>query len=142
MDLAVRRTRKTVQATANGGHGSFKTNFLIARPLFSRCMRCCPPGIRIGHWLWDWSAFRGWFHLLLGVAYAFHLTLTWHILQTRQTDITSQGWLFSAVIIFLGNVGVLLVGIPLLTDRGSLLTSLGSWLKYTGEAFHSLARIF
>lgn len=136
---------KRFKATANGGHVVVsKTNFLIALapyffPVYAVLVLL---GFGIGHWLWDWSAFRGWFHLLLGVAYAFHLTLTWHILQTRQTDITSQGWLFSAVIIFLGNVGVLLVGIPLLTDRGSLLTSLGWWLKYTGEAFHSLARIF
>jgi hypothetical protein len=54
--------------------------------------------------------------MLLGAAYAFHLTLTWHALQTEQTDVTSQGHFFSAVIIWLGNVAVLLLGLPLLLD--------------------------
>jgi hypothetical protein len=45
------------------------------------------------------------------------VTLTFHVLQTQQSDITSQGYLFSAVVIFLGNVCVLLFGIPLLTAK-------------------------
>jgi hypothetical protein len=83
-----------------------------------------------------------WFHLLVGAAYAFHVTLTWHILKTQQTDITSQGWLFSVVIIFLGNVSVLLFGVPLLTAKVSLLNALGWWLEGTGEVFNRLARWF
>jgi hypothetical protein len=39
------------------------------------------------------------------------------ILKTRQTDITSQGWFFSSVIIFLGNALVLAIGVPLLTGH-------------------------
>jgi hypothetical protein len=70
---------------------------------------------------------------LLGATYAFHLTLTWHILQIEQTDITSQGYLFSAVVIFLGNVCVLLLGIPLLTNRVGVLTSFTWWLHETGS---------
>jgi hypothetical protein len=53
-------------------------------------------------------------------------------LQTRQSDITSQGYFFSGVIIFLGNIAVLLLGIPLLTARVSVLTSLGWWLHESG----------
>ncbi|MEY2407854.1 MAG: hypothetical protein QOF48_524 [Verrucomicrobiota bacterium] len=83
-----------------------------------------------------------WFHLLLGAAYAFHLTLTCHILQTRQTDITSQGWLFSAVIIFLGNITVLLVALPLLTARVQFFTAMAWWLHDSGEVLFRLARIF
>jgi hypothetical protein len=74
-----------------------------------------------------------WFHLLLGAAYAFHVTLTWHILKTEQSDITQHGYIFSCVIIFLGNVAVLLLGVPLVTGRGGVLAALGSWLQCTGD---------
>ena len=81
-----------------------------------------------------------WFHLLVGAAYAFHVTLTGHALQTRQTDITSQGYFFSAVIIFLGNVGVLLLGVPLLTGSVSWLTALAWWMEETGAVLQRLVR--
>ena len=89
----------------------------------------------LGHWLWNWQAHLPFFHLCLGAAYAFHLTLTWHILQHRQSDITSQGYLFSLVIIFLGNILVLLIGLPLVTHRVGLLTALGWWMRATGDVF-------
>jgi hypothetical protein len=95
-----------------------------------------------GHWLWNWQHYLVWFHLLLGAAYAFHVTLTWHILKHSQTDISEQGYLFSAVIIFLGNVAVLLAGIPLLVPKVGLLTALGWWLECTGETLHRLARLW
>jgi hypothetical protein len=95
----------------------------------------------LGHWLWNWQHYLAWFHLFLGAAYAFHVTLTWHILQSRQSDITEQGYLFSAVVIFLGNVGVLLLGIPLLAARVDVLTALGWWLECTGETIHRLGRM-
>jgi hypothetical protein len=77
----------------------------------------------------------------LGAAYAFHLTLTWHILKTEQSDITSQGYLFSGVIIFLGNIGVLLLGVPLLAARVDVLTSLGWWLECTGQVLQRLGKV-
>jgi hypothetical protein len=52
----------------------------------------------------------------LGATYTFHILLTWYILHTRQPDIISQGYLFSAVIIFVGNALVLLLGLPYLMD--------------------------
>ena len=123
--------------TAKGGHVVVtKSNFIIALapyffPLYAMAVVAA---FSAGHWLWGWAAYAVWFHLLLGAAYAFHLTLTWHILQIEQTDITSQGYLFSAVVIFLGNIGFLLLGIPVLTQRVGLLTSLGWWLQETGAA--------
>ena len=96
----------------------------------------------IGHCFWDWPDYLVWFHLAVGAAYAFHVTLTWHALKTQQSDITSQGWLFSAVIIFLGNVGVLLLGLPLLTAKVGLLNALGWWLEGTGHVLNWLARRF
>ena len=96
----------------------------------------------IGHLIWYWSHYLVWFHLLVGAAYSFHVLLTWHILQTRQSDITSQGWLFSAVIIFIGNVSVLLLGIPLLTARVNL-TEVGSWcVQSTMMVLRWLAALF
>jgi len=70
-----------------------------------------------------WPRLEVWFLLLLGVAYGFHLTLTGHVLKTRQSDITAHGYLFSAVIIFLGNALVLLLGLPALTSSTEIPTA-------------------
>jgi len=91
--------------------------------------------------IWGWTRYVVWFHLLVGAAYAFHVTLTWHALRIRQSDITQQGYLFSAVIIWLGNVAVLLFGVPLITTRVGLLTALGWCLQNTGEILHCLGRL-
>src|SRR5437667_9697578 len=122
---------KKFKATSDGGHVVVtKNNFMIALapyffPLYVVLVVCC---FVFGHLLWGWTRYLVWFHLLVGAAYAFHITLTWHILQTRQSDITSQGYFFSAVIIFLGNIGVLLIGVPLLT-KVPVLSSLDWWLR-------------
>ena len=135
---------KRMKVSAKGGHVVIsKTNFIIAlAPYFFPLYVALVVGVfALGNFLLDWRGYLVWFHLCLGAAYAFHLTLTWHVLQTRQTDITSQGYLFSAVVIFLGNVGVLLFGIPLLTDRVGTLDSLGWWLESTGRVLHWLQRL-
>jgi hypothetical protein len=62
-------------------------------------------------------------------------------LKTRQSDITSQGYLFSGVVIFIGNVAVLLLGIPLLTERVGVLNALGWWLESAGMILHWLQRV-
>jgi hypothetical protein len=49
--------------------------------------------------------------------------------------------LFSAVVIFLGNVCVLLFGLPLLTARVGILNSLGDWFESTGLVFHWLQHV-
>ena len=136
---------KKMKVTSAGGHVVVsKTNFLIVLapyffPLYAVLVILA---FAIGHWIWDWRGYFVWFHLAVGAAYAFHVTLTWQALKTRQTDITSQGYLFSAVIIFLGNVSVLLFGVPLLTAKVGWLNALGWWLEGTGEIFNRLARWF
>ena len=60
----------------------------------------------------------------------------------RQTDITGQGYLFSAVVIFLGNALVLLIGIPLLTARVDLMKMFGWWLQNTSELVHRIGAMF
>ena len=112
---------KKFKASASGGHVVVsKSNFAIAlAPYFFPLYAVLVVLVFLaGHWLWNWQHYLVWFHLLLGAAYAFHVTLTWHILKHSQTDISEQGYFFSAVIIFLGNVAVLLVGIPLLVSQG------------------------
>jgi hypothetical protein len=135
---------KQFKAGAHGGHVVVtKTNFLIVlAPYFFPLYAVLVIAVFLaGHLAFGWTRHEVWFHLLLGAAYAFHVTLTWHILQTRQTDITKEGWFFSAVIIFLGNIAVLLVGLPLLTAKVSLLTALGWWWQEAGGWLHRLARI-
>lgn len=133
------------KVTSNGGHVVIsKTNFLIvlAPYFFPLYVVLAVLVFAIGHLFFGWEKWLPWFHLLVGAAYSFHLTLTWHILQTRQSDITSQGYIFSCVIIFLGNISVLLVGLPLLTARVTVLTAMSWWLHESGAVLQRLARLF
>lgn len=84
---------------------------------------------------------RSWFHLFLGIAYAFHITLTTEILKTQQTDVTTQGIFFSFVIIVLGNLSVLLIGLPILTGQTGVLDAISWWLRDTGGVFRLFSRI-
>jgi len=136
---------KKFKATSNGGHVVVdKTNFLIALapyffPLYAVMVVAT---FAVGHLVWGWQGYLAWFHLLVGAAYAFHVTLTAQTLKTQQSDITSQGYLFSAVVIFLGNALVLLIGIPLLTARVDLTMMLGWWFKNTGDAILRIEKMF
>ena len=135
---------KQFKASASGGHVVVnKSNFAIAlAPYFFPLYAVLVVLVFLaGHWLWNWRHYLVWFHLLLGAAYAFHVTLNWHILKYNQSDISDQGYLFSAVIIFLGNVAVLLVGIPLLVPKVTVLTALGWWLECAVETLHRLGGI-
>ena len=122
------------KVSSKGGYVALtKTNFLISlAPYFFPLYAAAILGTFVLiHAIWGLSPWFPVLHLLLGGAYCFHLTLTWHALKTKQTDITDQGWLFSAVIIWLGNVAVLLCGLPLLTGKISLLTAWGWVLSDT-----------
>ena len=133
------------KATSKGGHVVVtRSNFLIALapyffPVYVVLLILC---FVLGHLIWEWTPYVVWFHLLIGAAYAFHVTFTCHILRTRQSDITSQGYFFSAVIIFLGNAGVLLIGLPLITARVTWLASLSWWLEESGAVFLRLRDLF
>jgi hypothetical protein len=123
---------KKMKVTSKGGHVHIsKTNFVIAlAPYFFPLYAVIVIAVfAIGHLIWNWHGYLVYFYLVVGAAYAFHVTLTFHVLQTQQSDITSQGYLFSAVVIYLGNVLVLLFGIPLLTTRVGILNSLGWWRR-------------
>lgn len=136
---------KRFKVAARGGHVVItRSNFLIVLapyffPLYAVLVVLL---FALGHVIFDWSRQVVWFHLLLGAAYGFHVTLTARALQTRQTDLTSQGYLFSAAVIFLGNISVLLLGLPLLTGRVRVLTALAWWLHSTSEVVLRLAGLF
>jgi hypothetical protein len=136
---------KGFKAGSGGGHVvSTKSNFVIVLapyffPVYAVLLVLVfVVGTLAGVWQ---AAYAPWFHLLLGAAYAFHVTLTWHILRTSQTDITSQGYIFSAAVIFLGNAFVLLIGVPLLTKH-SLLDSMVSWVQCNHAVLLRMARWF
>ena len=133
---------KKMKISSRGGHVVIsKTNFVIVlAPYFFPLYAVLVIVIyAVGRWLWAWPLV--WFDLLAGAAYAFHVTLTFHVLQNRQSDITSQGYLFSAVVIFLGNISVLLLGIPLLTASVNLLTALQWWAFSTGSILQWLQHL-
>jgi hypothetical protein len=120
------------KVSSKGGHVLVtKNNFLISLapyffPLYVVLVVLVFVG---GHWLWDWSGYQVAFHLLLGSAYSFHVTLTIYILRTRQSDITQNGYLFSACIIFLGNILVMMIGLPLLTQSAGVGDVLRWWMN-------------
>jgi hypothetical protein len=136
---------KKFKASSTGGHVIVtKNNFMIALapyffPLYAILIVLI---FMAGQWLWDWRHYVAWFHLLLGAAYAFHVTLTWHILKHSQSDITEQGYLFSFVVIFLGNVAVLLVGIPMLGAKVEVTTAFVWWMQSTQEVVRMVTSAF
>jgi hypothetical protein len=136
---------KKFKASSQGGHVIVtKSNFLIAlAPYFFPLYAIIVVLVFLaGHWIWNWKHYLAWFHLFLGAAYAFHISLTWHILKHDQTDISEQGYIFSGVVIFLGNVSVLLLGIPLLVEQVGVFTAFGWWFDCTGKFLHQLSHVF
>ncbi|HLH55349.1 MAG TPA: M50 family metallopeptidase [Verrucomicrobiae bacterium] len=127
---------KKFRASSKGGHVIVtKNNFIIALapyffPVYAVLLVVA---YWAGNFLWNLRPYAVWFHLVLGAAYGFHVTLTWHILKSTQSDITEQGYLFSAVIIFLGNVCVLLVAVPLLGGQVKPWTGLEWWISLTWD---------
>ena len=117
---------RRMNVSSKGGHVEVsKTNFVIAlAPYFFPFYVVLVVGLFLfGRLALPWDRLEVWFLCSLGAAYAFHVTLTGHILKKRQSDITEHGYLFSGVIIFIGNVLVLLLGIPLLTSNPTLPTA-------------------
>ena len=127
---------KRFKATSIGGQVVVtKTNFLIALapyffPIYAVGFSLV---FSAGDLIWGWSRYVVYFHLLIGAAYSFHATLTWHVLRSPQSDLAQQGYLFSAVVIWLTNVAVLVLGLALLTRKVDLLTALGwCWAETEG----------
>ncbi|MBI1841564.1 MAG: M50 family metallopeptidase [Verrucomicrobia bacterium] len=134
---------KRFKVGARGGHVLItKSNSLIALApyFFPIYVALTALLFAAGHLLWNWKPYLVWFHLLLGASYAFHVTLTFHALKTEQTDITSQGYFFSAVVIVFGNLLALLLGLAVLMDVG-LLHSVRWWAQETAGVLLRLSEL-
>ena len=132
-----------MKVTSEGGHVKVtKDNFFITlAPYFVPVYSAAAVVLfTIGQAVWNWSGPWAWgvFCWARGVTYTFHVLLSWNILQTKQPDITSQGWVFSAVVIFLGNALVLLLGWPLLAEEPGF-TGVGQLvLESTGDTLQTV----
>lgn len=135
---------KSLKASTQGGHVILsKTNLLIALspyffPLYSIIWALLFFALQ---WLLPRTNLALGFHFGLGVTYAFHLTLTAHILRNRQPDIIGEGRIFSAVIIWLGNILVLLIAVPLLTGKVTLLAAFALALERTGQVIAAVGTL-
>jgi hypothetical protein len=135
---------KKFKASSSGGHVIVtKTNFIIAlSPYFFPLYSLLTVAVYfLACLFWHGSQYVIWFYLALGASYAFHVTLTWHILKTEQTDITEHGYIFSAVIIFLGNALVMLIALPLLGSHVGYLDVGKWWVQGTADAFNIIAAL-
>lgn len=135
---------KKIRVSSSGGHVSItKSNFLVSLapyffPLYAILIVII---FLIGNFFWNWTSYMYLFYFLIGVAYSFHITLTFKILKIKQPDIKGEGYIFSTVIIFLGNMLVLLIGIPLLIKNTSVLNSLNFWLDYSIKIYSYLGQL-
>ena len=132
---------KKIKVSSKGGHVSItKSNFLVSLapyffPLYVVLIIII---FWVGNIFWNWASYVSLFYFLIGMAYAFHLTLTFRILKIKQPDIITEGYIFSTVVVFLGNIIVLLIGIPLLTTKINISTSLNLWLNSSLQIYHYL----
>ena len=129
---------KAMKISRRGGHVVLnRTHFLITLapyffPLYAVLWTAF---FALGNAVWNWRAWMAFYHFGLGATYAFHATLTLHILRFRQPDLEMEGWLFSFVIIMVGNVTVLLGALPLLTQGVPMITVLQWWTQDTVRMF-------
>jgi hypothetical protein len=142
-DLVLPGRVKRFKASARGGHVVVtKTNFLIVlAPYSSRCMPwawCCSLPLASCVRL---DALLEWFHLLLGAAYAFHITSLGTSCKP-QSDITSQGSFLSGVIIFLGNSACCCWASVADSAGGSAQHALGWWLQDSGAVLLRARELF
>ena len=126
---------------AKGGHVVVsKSNFLVALAPYFFPLYAMMVGLIFGavHFFWPKPEAVPVFHLLLGGTYAFHVTWTLEILRTRQSDIEGQGYLFSAVVVALGNLLVLICGIALLSGQPPAMDVLAALLGDSLRAYQSV----
>lgn len=93
-----------------------------------------------------WIVDRTWlmpaYYCGLGITYGFHLTMTVAVLRIRQPDLVGEGFVFSWSVIWLGNVLIPLIALPLLTGSPSVPTALRSALWRTGDVIDFATRAF
>ena len=135
---------KKIKVTSRGGYVVLsKSNFLITlAPYFFPFYAVLAAALYgAGDSLWGWQSYRAVFLVALGAAYGFHVTMTGSILRTRQPDLVGEGWLFSWVVIVLGNLLVLNLSIPLLTRGVPVLKPLIWWGSESWHLWRWLLRL-
>jgi hypothetical protein len=116
--------------------------------LFPKPWRTYVAGHELTHAAWAlaqriWPAVGQWLLLPLGFGffYAFHVAMTIQVLRLRQPDIVSEGALFSAVVILVGNIVVMLLFLPMLVGSGSVLDGFQSGWFRTGQIIDWLVHL-
>jgi hypothetical protein len=128
---------KSLRATSKGGQVVLsRSNTVIALapyffPFYTIVFAVVMLGIRL---IWKHPWLDPLFHFGLGMTYAFHATLTLWILRIRQSDITGEGYLLSAAVIWLGNVLTVVAAVPILTGLGAPWEPLHSVFLNTGRS--------
>ena len=109
-----------------------RTNFLISlAPYFFPLYAAIIVGVffilRQFHWAKDWLP---WFYLLIGAAFSFHLTFSWHLLRQKQSDLAREGYFFSFVVVWLGNIWMILLGLAVIYEDIRVLDAVNrSWAE-------------
>ncbi len=139
-----RRVRRLRVGSTSGSVTVDRPNWIITLapyffPLYAALVGA---GFGIGDLVWGWEAYAVGFHFLLGGAYAFHVTFTLQALGAPQSDLAREGAFFSGVVIWIGNLLVLVLAVPLLTHGTGVWTALGWWLDNAGQVVTGLARVF
>lgn len=135
---------KEIKVDSSEGHVLItKSNFLtsLAPYFFPLYVVLIIIIFAIGNFFWNLSNYVLLFYFFIGIMYAFHITLTISALKIKQPDIVKEGYIFSAIIIFLGNMSVLLVGISTLTTKISILKALDLWFTYSFQIYHFIGKL-
>ena len=136
---------KSFKATSKGGYVVItKDHFLITLapyffPLYTILWMVA---VGLFQLMTSWKVPSGLLEFGVGATYAFHVTLTWHVLQIRQPDLETEGIFFSAVVIWLGNVTVLLVAWWMVTHAVPGISVVRWVVDDTSEVFRGIGRIF
>ncbi len=99
-----------------------KTNFLITlAPYFFPfyCMVAIAVYL-LGDFVFDWQKQFPLLCIAIGLGWGFHVTYTVETLSHKQTDVTSNGWLFSMAIIYWINFLVLSLLLTSVATHGSV----------------------
>lgn len=129
---------KQIRVRSSGGHViTTKSNFLTSlSPYFFPLYTVLTIVIfGVGDFFWGWSGASWFFYVLVGFTYTFHVLMNVHILKNKQPDIVQHGYIFSAVIIFIGNISTILIGLALLGVGVNLQMILGSWMSSSIEIY-------
>jgi hypothetical protein len=132
------------KASAKGGHVvvSKSNAFIVLAPYFFPLYSILWAGaFLLATWAFGWHGHDFWFRLGVGLTYAFHVTLTAHVLRNRQPDIDGEGWLFSAVLVWLLHVIVLLVALPAVTGGMAPVDALARAAHRVGAVLMGIGRL-